>query len=121
MIPLGLKIDLTKVKRKKYDCENAVYKRHGQEIKVTDYVNAGREGTEAKKIIGKTIHMDDLKQRCKDIPEAKEIVNMNLNPYMAARINKTAKIAEANIKAKLEMAKKEQELKKEAKEDDVNE
>ncbi len=122
MIPVGHKINYTKIKHKKYDCENCTYKKYGNEIKITDFVNAGREGTEAKKIIGKTVSMDELKRMCKEIPEQKEIINMNIDPYMANKLMKTSKIAyekimklqkeaEAEAKANAEAAAKQKEEK----------
>lgn len=97
MIPLGHKINLTKIKHKPYDCANCTYHKYGKDIKISEFVNAGRENTEVKKIIGKTVSIDDLKRMCKEIPEQKEIVNMNINPYMANRLMKTAKISHDKI------------------------
>ena len=125
MIPLGHKINYTKPKHKPYDCANCTYKKYGNEIKIADYVNAGRDGTEAKKIIGKTVSIDDLKRMCKEIPEQKEILNMNLDPYMANKIMKTSKIAHEKImklKAEAEAkAKAEAEAKQQAKGENLNE
>lgn len=125
MIPVGHKINYTKIKHKPYDCENCTYHKYGKDIKISEFVNAGREGTEAKKIIGKTVSIEDLKRMCKDIPEQKEIVNMNIDPYMANRLIKTSKIAydkimkiKAEAEAEAEAEKKQEQQKKEG---DVNE
>lgn len=125
MIPVGHKIQYTKIKHKPYDCENCTYKKYGNEIKIKDFVNAGRENTEAKKIIGKTVSMEELKRLCKDIPEQKEIVNMNIDPYMANRLMKTAQISHEKIMKMKAEAEKQAEMKKEKEEQpkggDVNE
>lgn len=116
MIPDGYKF--TKPKHTPYDCANCVYHKYGQDIKIQDYVNAGRENTEAKKIIGKTVSIEELKRMCKEIPEQKEILNMNLDPYMANKLMKTAQIAHKNImdkKADME-ARAEAERRKETEE-----
>lgn len=121
MIPVGHKINYTKIKHKKYDCENCTYKKYGNEIKITDFVNAGREGTETKKIIGKTVSIEELKKMCKEIPEQKETVNMNIDPYMANKLIKTSKIAyEKIMKLKAEKETKEETAAKQ-KEEKVNE
>lgn len=128
MIPVGHKINYTKIKHSPYDCANCTYHKYGKDIKISEFVNAGRENTEIKKIIGKTVSIDDLKRMCKDIPEQKEIVNMNIDPYMANRLIKTAKIshdkimkvkAEAEAKARAEAEAKAKQEK--PKEEDVNE
>lgn len=125
MIPVGHKIKYDKIVRKKYDCENCVYVKYGKEQKIRDFVNAGRAGTEAKKVIGKTIDMAELQKMCKEIPEQKEIINMNLNPYMAEKIAKVARTEFAKIqelKKQQEILKQQEELKKqEEKEGNVNE
>ncbi len=121
MKPIGYKVDSNKIVRKKYNCENCTYKKYGNEIKITDYVNAGRDRTETKKIIGKTVSIEELKRMCKEIPQQKEIVNMNLDPYMANKIMKTSKIAYDKI---MEFKKKQEEMKQkqeETKGDNVNE
>lgn len=92
MIPINYKIEYDKIKRAKYDCENDTYHKYGKDIKIKDFVNAGRDGTETKNIIGKTVSMDELKRICKEIPTQSETINLNLNPYMANKIMKTAKI-----------------------------
>lgn len=120
MIPAGHKINYTEIKHKPYDCENCVYHKYGKDIKISEFVNAGRENTEVKKIIGKTVSIEDLKKMCKEIPEQKEIVNMNIDPYMANRLMKTSKIAydkimeikaEAEEKAKAEAEAKQEQTK----------
>lgn len=124
MIPVGHKINYTKIKHKKYDCENCTYKKYGNEIKITDFVNAGREGTETKKIIGKTVSIEELKKMCKEIPEQKEIVNMNIDPYMANKLMKTSKVAYEKImklKEDAETKAREEEKAKKEKEEKVNE
>lgn len=119
MIPVGHKINYNKPKHKPYDCANCTYKKYGQEIKIRDFVNEGREGTEAKKIIGKTVSMDELKRMCKEIPEQKAVLDMNINPYMANKLMKTSKIAYDKIMA--QKAEAETAAEKETKEDNVNE
>lgn len=111
MIPVGHKIKYNKVKHSPYDCENCIYHKYNKDVKIKDFVNAGRENTEVKKMIGKTVSIEELKKMCKEIPEQTEIVNMNIDPYMANRLMKTSKIAYDKImKVKAEAeAKKEQE------------
>lgn len=128
MIPVGHKINYTKIKHKTYDCENCVYHKYEKDIKISEFVNAGRENTEVKKMIGKTVSIEDLKKMCKEIPEQKEIVNMNIDPYMANRLMKTSKIAYDKImKVKAEAeAKAQAEAEAEAKQEqpkggDINE
>ncbi len=130
MIPLGYKIPYTKITAKKYDCSECEYVKYGKAQKIKDFVNAGRAGTEAKKIIGKQIDLQDLKKMCAEIPEQKEIIDMNLDPYMASRIKKHAEIEYKKIEAlkkqqetlKLEEElKRQEELNKKQKEDNVNE
>lgn len=106
MKPAGYKIPYDKIVRKSYDCENETYKKYGQTIKITDFVNAGRDGTEAKNTIGKTVSIEELKKICKEIPEQKEIIDMNIDPYMANKLMKTSKIAYDKIMK----IKEEQEL-----------
>ena len=47
MIPDGFKF--TKPKHTPYDCKNCVYHKYGKDIKISEFVNAGRENTEVKK------------------------------------------------------------------------
>lgn len=126
MIPVGHKIEYNKITRKGYDCENCVYVKYGKEQKIRDFVNAGRAGTEAKKVIGKTVDMEELRKMCKEIPEQTEIVNMNLNPYMADKIAKVAKTEYKKLqefRKQQEILKQQEEMKKQEKPkgDDVNE
>lgn len=123
MIPVGHKINYNKVKHSPYDCKDCVYHKYGKDIKISEFVNAGRENTEAKKIIGKTVSIEDLKRMCKEIPEQTEIVNMNIDPYMANRLMKTSKIAYDKImKVKAEAeAQAEAKDKEQKKGENVNE
>lgn len=101
---------------KGYDTENEKFTKYGKEILIKDYVEAGRDGTEAKELIAKAGGIDIMRQQLKNIPESDIEIDMNIDPFQAKQLWKMGQIAEKKIKEKMAIQKEMEKLKSEIKE-----
>ena len=114
--PEGIKITKPS-KSEGYDTENATFIKFGKEIKIHDFIQAGKEGTIAKEIIEKAGGISAIKNQMQEIDASETIIDMNMDPYTANQILKAGKIAnekiqkELKIKAEIESLKKQTEKK----------
>lgn len=101
---------------KGYDCENETFTKFGQEIKIHDFIQAGRENTETTKLVESAGGLGQLKEKLKNIPSAETTIDLNMDPIHANHLLKAAQTSikelkrQENIRIEAERAKKEAEL-----------
>lgn len=116
--PEGIKITKPS-KSEGYDTENETFIKYGKEIKIHDFIQAGKEGTIAKEIIEKAGGISAIKSQIQmqEIDASETVIDMSMDPYTANQILKAGKIAkekvmkELKIKAEIESLKKQTETK----------
>lgn len=116
----GKKIELEKIHRSPLNNTEETWTKYGITQKIHDFIQEGRDGTEATKIIEKAGSINNLphvQEILKDTAE-KETLNLNLDPFIANRIIKMGAIKEREIREKMQ---KQAELQKQQKGDNVNE
>lgn len=119
----GKKIDLDKITRNPLDNSEEIWVKYGIEQKIHDFIQEGRDGTEADKLIEKAGSIQALphvQEIFKDTAE-KEVLNMNLDPFIANRLMKMGAIAERKLKAEMEAKEKLKQQQEQNKGDAINE
>lgn len=84
-------------KSKGYDTENETFCKYGKEIRIHDYVQAGKDGTEASQVIASAGGIEQLKAYNANIPTSDIEFDLNMDPYIANQIVKIGKIAQEKL------------------------
>lgn len=96
----------------------AEFTKYGKKIKIHDFIQEGRDGTEITDVIERAGGLDKLKAAKDNSDTSDIVVDMSLNIHQAQKQMKVARLVENKIKAEKaakdaeEKAKKEQEQKK---------
>lgn len=87
---------------------DAVFKKYGQEIKVKDYVQAGRDGTEITTIVERKGGLNQLKAYGANSDTSDITLDMSLTMGQAMQQVKVARIVRDNITKRMANMKKEE-------------
>lgn len=82
---------------KGYDCENAEFKKYGKQIKIHDFIQEGKDGTEASELVKNAGGLKQLKGALEKIPSSDFVVDMNMDIIQANRILKAGQVAQKEI------------------------
>lgn len=105
MKPINHKIE-KKITRNPLNNSDETWVKYGIEQKIHDFIQEGRDGTEAAKIVEKAQGLNNL-------PHVKEIIadtgekvalDMNIDPFSANQIIKMGRIAEKKLLEKQKLA-----------------
>lgn len=105
MKPIGHKIE-EKITRKPLNNSEETWTKYGIEQKIHDFIQEGREGTEATKIVEKAQGLNNLphvKEIMADTGE-KVALDMNIDPFTANTLIKMGNIAEKKLLEKKRLA-----------------
>lgn len=103
----GTKIEIEKIHRNPLNNTEETWVKYGIEQKVHDFIQEGRDGTEAPKIVEKAQGLNNLPHVKKILEDNgdKVALDMNIDPFTANRIIKMGNIAEKQLKEKQAIAK----------------
>lgn len=82
---------------KGYDCENAEFKKYGKQIKIHDFIQEGKDGTEASELVKNAGGLKQLKGALEKIPSSDFVIDMNMDIIQANRILKAGQVAQKEI------------------------
>lgn len=82
---------------KGYDCENAEFEKYGKKIKIHDFIQEGKDGTEASELVKNAGGLKQLKGALEKIPSSDFVIDMNMDIIQANRILKAGQIAQKEI------------------------
>lgn len=101
------------VPSKGYDTAEETFIKFGKEIKIHDFVQAGRDGTEISELIKTAGGLQQLKGAMEKIPSAEFVIDLNMDVITANRMLKAAQTAKVELERqaaiKAEMERLEQE------------
>lgn len=91
-------------KSKGYDCENATFVKYGKEIKIHDFIQEGKEGTEANELVKNAGGLKQLKGALEKIPSSDTVIDLNMDIIQANKILKAGQVAQKKLDRQAKIA-----------------
>lgn len=93
-----------------YNCENATFTKYGKEIKIHDFIQEGKDGTEASQIVKNMGGVKQLEHALEKIPNADFCVDLNIDAHTASKMIKTANVIKKELDRKAAIQKELEKL-----------
>lgn len=104
---------------KGYDCENATFEKYGKKIKIHDFIQEGKDGTEASELVKNAGGLKQLKGALENLPSSEITIDLNMDIIQANKILKAGQVAQKELdrqaKIEAELAKINEEANKQQK------